>query len=94
MRDDFAVFILTHGRAKQQKTVKTLKRCGYTGRLYLIVDDEDKELDEYIRLYGSDVITFSKREIEPCFDTMTNKKNTDQLYMPGMPVMTLHTALG
>lgn len=74
MRDDFAVFILTHGRAKQQKTVKTLKRCGYTGRLYLIVDDEDKELDEYIRLYGSDVITFSKREIEPCFDTMTNKK--------------------
>lgn len=65
MRDDFAVFILTHGRAKQQKTVKTLKRCGYTGRLYLIVDDEDKELDEYIRLYGSDVITFSKREIEP-----------------------------
>ena len=48
MRDDFAVFILTHGRAKQQKTVKTLKRCGYTGRLYLIVDDEDKELDEYM----------------------------------------------
>ena len=47
MRDDFAVFILTHGRAKQQKTVKTLKRCGYTGRLYLIVDETKSWMSIY-----------------------------------------------
>ena len=74
MRDDFAVFILTHGRAKQQKTLKAMKKCGYTGRLYLVVDDEDEQLEEYLHLYGRKVITFSKREIECCFDTMTNKK--------------------
>ena len=40
MRDDFAVFILTHGRARQQKTLATLKKCGYTGKLFLVIDDE------------------------------------------------------
>ena len=32
MRDNFAVFILTHGRASNVVTLKTLKRQGYSGR--------------------------------------------------------------
>ena len=38
--EDFAVFILTHGRADNVKTYKTLKRFGYTGKIYIIIDNE------------------------------------------------------
>lgn len=74
MRDDFAVFILTHGRAKQQKTLETLSKCGYSGKWYLIIDDEDDQIKTYYERYGKHVIEFSKREVESMFDTMTNAK--------------------
>ena len=62
MAIDFAVFILTHGRPDNVITVKTLKRQGYTGPLYLIVDDEDDTKDEYVRRFGNDrVIVFDKK---------------------------------
>ena len=74
MRDDFAVFILTHGRARQQKTLATLKKCGYTGKLFLVIDDEDEQANDYLKLYGDRVIVFSKKKVEKTFDTMTNRK--------------------
>lgn len=71
MRDDFCVMILTHGRAGNVRTVRTLKGSGYTGKLYFVVDDEDSMLDQYRAEFGSDrVLVFSKREIaervDPC----------------------------
>ena len=59
----FAIFILTHGRADRVKTFNTLNKQGYTGDVYLIVDNEDKELDEYRLLYGEKVIVFDKLAI-------------------------------
>lgn len=60
--DTFAVFILTHGRPDNVITYKTLQKCGYTGKLYFIVDDEDKTVDRYIENFGEDsVIIFNKR---------------------------------
>ena len=49
---DFAVFILTHGRPDNVKTFITLKKCGYTGPIYFIIDNEDKTIDKYIRNFG------------------------------------------
>lgn len=69
---DFATFILTHGRPDRVYTVNTLKRSGYTGPVYLIVDDEDKTLDEYRRRYPGQVLTFSKKEISKTFDEGDN----------------------
>ena len=40
---NFAVFILTHGRAENVETYKALRDCGYTGKIYVIIDDEDDE---------------------------------------------------
>ena len=61
MNRQFAVFILSHGRAKNVKTYQTLINQGYTGRIYIIVDDEDEERDSYLQMYGEDsVIIFSK----------------------------------
>ena len=41
-RDDFAILFLTHGRAATMCTVETVKRCGYTGRWFIVIDDEDE----------------------------------------------------
>ena len=60
MRDDFAALILTHGRANNVKTVKSLQKAGYTGRYYIVIDDEDSQEGEYRRIYGDRVIRFCK----------------------------------
>jgi hypothetical protein len=70
--DDFCVFILTHGRPNKVYTYKTLIEKGYTGKLYFVVDDEDKTKDEYIKLYGDKVLLFSKQEIVKLFDEGDN----------------------
>lgn len=75
MRDDFAVFILTHGRAENVITVKTLKKQGYTGRLYIVIDDEDEQEQEYRKIYGDKVLQFSKKDIAKKFDTMDTQKD-------------------
>lgn len=78
-RDDFAVFILSHGRADNMKTVNTLDRCGYTGKWYIICDDEDETIDRYYDLFGKEhIIIFDKKYAASITDTMDliEKRNT------------------
>lgn len=70
MRDDFAVFILTHGRADNVITYNSLNKQGYTGKIYIVIDDEDEQEQKYRRNYGDMVLRFSKDEIQKTFDTM------------------------
>lgn len=71
MRNDFVAFILSHGRAGNVDTLKTLRSQGYTGDIVFILDDEDKQRDEYEKRYGADNIeVFSKLEISKRFDEM------------------------
>lgn len=70
MRNDFAVFILSHGRANRVVTVETLRKCGYTGEIYIIIDDTDKEAHEYFARYGDHVIVFCKEEEAKRSDVM------------------------
>ena len=73
MRDDFAAFILTHGRPDNQRTLRTLAASNYTGRWYLVVDDEDVTLPEYLERYGAErVLTFNKPAIAATFDEGDN----------------------
>lgn len=67
-KDTLTAFILTHGRPNNVKTLQTLKRCGFTGKYYLIVDDEDSKKDDYLSKYGDKVILFNKTEIAKTFD--------------------------
>lgn len=39
----FAVFILSHGRANNIITIQALKKSNYTGKIYIIIDDEDEQ---------------------------------------------------
>jgi hypothetical protein len=61
----YCVFILTHGRAKNVITYDTLKRCGYSGPLYLVIDSDDKQGELYKREFGeSNVCVFDKADYD------------------------------
>lgn len=75
MRNNFCAFILTHGRADNVMTYNILRKHGYTGRIYLVIDNEDKTANEYYNIYGSEVIMFDKKEIAKTFDEADNFDN-------------------
>jgi hypothetical protein len=62
MRDDFCVFILTHGRPDRVHTYDTLMKAGYTGKVFIVIDDEDKQADGYRERFGNKVLQFCKAE--------------------------------
>lgn len=62
MRNDFAAFILTNGRANAVVTDGSLRRSGYTGQIYYLVDDEDSHLDMYRSRFGKSVLVFNKEQ--------------------------------
>lgn len=74
MRDDFAVFILTHGRPDKQLTFNTLLESGYTGKVYFVVDNQDETIEAYRENYGDMVIMFNKDAEYEETDTYTNQK--------------------
>lgn len=72
MRDDFCVFILSHGRHDKVYTYNLLKRVGYTGKTYIVIDDEDKKQQEYKEKFGDKVLVFAKDDIAKRFDEADN----------------------
>lgn len=56
----FAVFILSHGRANEIKTVGMLQKQNYTGNYYVVIDNEDEQEALYREKFGDRVIQFDK----------------------------------
>ena len=76
MRNDFACFILCHGHPDNVITFDTLKKRGYTGKIYIICDDGDKTLPGYISRFGEEnVKIFNKLNILKRMDTMDTSLN-------------------
>lgn len=69
--DNFVAFILTHGRPDNVITYKSLRKHGYTGKVIVVIDDEDKTADEYYEKFD-DVEMFSKEAIAKTFDEGDN----------------------
>lgn len=70
--EGFAVFILSHGRPDRVYTYSSLRRFGYTGPIYIIIDNEDKTAQKYRDIYGKQVIEFDKSAIAETFDEGDN----------------------
>lgn len=58
----FAVFILTHGRAKTITTYDFFRKNGYTGDMWVVIDNEDDQENLYRERFGDAVIQFDKRD--------------------------------
>jgi len=73
MRSDFVAFILTHGRPNDVITHRSLLSAGYTGPLFLVIDNEDETVDEYRRNFGAEnVIVFDKKAMASRIDEANN----------------------
>ena len=72
MIKNFAAFILSHGRANNVITYDTLIKTGYTGDIYIIIDNEDKTAKEYYDRFGDKVVMFDKKKIAKTFDEADN----------------------
>ena len=71
---NFGAYILTHQRPtlREQHTYRALERAGYTGPLYLVVDDEDPTLPQYQDEFGDQVVVFPKQATINSFDIGDN----------------------
>jgi len=68
----FCAFILTHGRANRVYTYKTLKKSGYTGPIVIVVDNEDRTIDEYKKVFKDQVYVFDKKAMAAKIDEGDN----------------------
>lgn len=72
MREDFVAMILTHGRPDRVHTYFALRSSGYTGKILIVIDNEDKKAAEYKERYGESVVVFDKKAIAQTFDEGDN----------------------
>jgi len=76
MENNFCVFILSHGRPDNVITYETLKRYGYKGKIYIVIDNEDTKINDYIKKFGIDnVKIFNKKELADNIDEGNNFDN-------------------
>ena len=69
---DFAVFIMVHGRPDKMWTLKTLRKQGYTGKVFLVGDNLDTTINEYKTKYGDELIVFDKIKASKNVDSGDN----------------------
>ncbi len=73
---DFCAFIITHGRPDNVITFKTLQKSGYTGEVFLIVDNEDKSIEKYQKTFGENIVkVFDKKYYADLVDEGNNFDN-------------------
>lgn len=73
---DFAIYVMSHERSQQMDTVKSLKKHGYSGKIIVVLDNLDNEIQEYRKkikeLDNAYLYIFNKPEYMEKTDTMDN----------------------
>jgi len=59
---EFCIFIITHGRAENQITYRTLQRLNCKYKIYFVIDDIDDQKELYKNIYKEKVIIFNKQK--------------------------------
>lgn len=75
MENNFAVFIMVYGRPEKNWTYNTLRRCGYTGKIFLVGDNTDSTIEGYKEKYGDELLIFDKKEVSKKYDSGDNSND-------------------
>ena len=70
----FAVFILSHKRADRVETYETLRKSGYTGEMFIVIDDEDPQRLLYEERFTGEILIFSKYIHKRITDTVSAER--------------------
>lgn len=74
--ESFCVFVISHGRPDKVITLRTLKKAGYTGPIFIVCDNEDKTIEDYRKNHGSEmVLVFDKPHYASRVDSCDNFQN-------------------
>jgi len=73
--NNYAIFIISHNRASEQKTLKALEKANYKGKYFIVIDSLDNQKEEYLKKYKENIIIFEKSIIYDQCDTMDNFHN-------------------
>lgn len=73
---NFTVLIMSHNKPNDCVTFDTLMANNYSGDWYIVIDDKDNSINEYIKRFGEEhVKIFNKIEVAKKFDLMDNFDN-------------------
>lgn len=75
--NNFCAYILSHGRADNVKTFKTLRKHGYSGNIRIVCDSDDSQIEEYRKLYEVDV--FNKEDYKNRIQFVDNFNRRDMV---------------
>ena len=76
MRDDFGVLICSHCRAETMTTHDVLRRQGYTGKIIVVIDDEDEQREEYENRYECVEVFCKESEYQKADGVIFGKKDS------------------
>lgn len=71
---NFSVFITSHNSPYKCISYASLRTAGYTGNIYIVIDDEDPQFDEYDRS-GNNLVVFHKQDYIDKLDIGMSKTN-------------------
>ena len=70
-KNNFAIFIISHGRAETMTTYNELMKRKCSSPVYIIVDNQDKQVEAYQQKYEN-VVVFDKEAMYDKTDTLDN----------------------
>ena len=74
--NNFCIFVISHGRADKIPTIKTLQKVGYTGKVFIVCDNEDSTVADYQLKHGfENVLIFDKKHYASLVDNADNFQN-------------------
>ena len=68
----YAIVIISHKRADDQRTLKSMREANYRGDWYIMIDDQDPQGQKYIENYGDHVVIYDKERQYGLTDSMDN----------------------
>ena len=74
-RNDFCIFVISHGRPNDICTLDTLRKAGCTIPTYIVIDNHDKTADDYLAKYKEQVFMFDKDKYAGMVDQYDNLNN-------------------
>jgi len=80
MANKFCVFIISHERSDRVETYDTLLRGGYTGEIYIVIDNEDSQKTKYVDRFGKFTIVFNKQSFIDACDTVGESRRASATY--------------